>query len=131
VNYNGAIGWTAEGENTTYWLELVRLPPTPTPSPLNGANVGVCPPALPSRLQIGIKARVTPGDPNALNTQPAPATKDPASKRLAPIPGGGIFRVIGGPVCAWGYRWWQVDYNGTIGWTAEGENTTYWLEPIN
>jgi hypothetical protein len=28
-----------------------------------------------------------------------------------------------------GLTWWQVDYNDTVGWTAEGQGNTYWLEP--
>ena len=38
--------------------------------------------------------------------------------------------MIDGPVCNEGYAWWQVDYEGAIGWTAEGDGTTYWTEPL-
>jgi hypothetical protein len=30
VDYNGLVGWTAEGQNGEYWLEFY-IPPTPTP----------------------------------------------------------------------------------------------------
>lgn len=46
------------------------------------------------------------------------------------IPEGETFDLVAGPVCAEGYVWWPVDYNGVTGWTAEGEGDTYWLEPI-
>jgi hypothetical protein len=50
---------------------------------------------------------------------------------IGEIPGGASFTIVGGPQCgAEGWLWWQVNYNGTIGWTAEGDTTTYWLEPI-
>jgi hypothetical protein len=27
--------------------------------------------------------------------------------------------------------WWQVDNgNGLVGWTAEADSSTYWLEPV-
>jgi hypothetical protein len=98
-----------------YWLE-----------PLAGANA--CPPLLPPRLRIGSTARVTLGAPNALRTQPT--VNNQLSRVIGSIPGGQTFTVLNGPICADGYTWWQVNYQGMIGWTAEGEGTTYWLEPI-
>jgi len=115
VNYNGIIGWTGEGANGVYWLE-----------PLTGANA--CPPLLPPRLRIGSTARVTPGAPNALRTQPT--VNNQLSRVIGSIPGGQTFTVLNGPICADGYTWWQVNYQGMVGWTAEGEGATYWLEPI-
>jgi WD40 repeat protein len=102
----------------------VAVTATPVVSP------GGCPGAPATRLVIGGRGQVTPGEPNALNSQPAPASRDPNSKRLNPIPPGGVFTVLDGPVCAWNYAWWKVNYNGVIGWTAEGEGATYWVQPI-
>ncbi|PJF37147.1 MAG: hypothetical protein CUN49_01845 [Candidatus Thermofonsia Clade 1 bacterium] len=115
VNYNGIIGWTGEGENGVYWLE-----------PLAAANA--CPPLLPPRLRIGGAGRVTPGAPNALRTQPT--VNNQISRVIGNIPGGQVFSVLNGPICADGYTWWQVNYQGMVGWTPEGEGATYWLEPI-
>lgn len=79
-----------------------------------------------SRLEIGMWARVTPGEPNNVRILPLHS-----SERIGQIPGGGEFVVLDGPECDNNYTWWKVDYNGLIGWTAEwgyiyGE---YWLEP--
>jgi uncharacterized protein YraI len=49
---------------------------------------------------------------------------------LTQIPSGGTFTVLAGPTCANGMNWWQVNYNGTVGWTAEGDASGYWLEPL-
>ena len=38
-------------------------------------------------------------------------------------------RFWNGPVCTADGAWWQVNYNGLIGWTVEGQNNDYWLEP--
>jgi hypothetical protein len=82
-----------------------------------------------TRLAPGIRARVTPGDPNVLRTQPATG---PNSIVIGEIPGGGEFIVVSGPQCGNDGRiWWQVNYNGALGWTAEGEGSVYWLEPLD
>jgi hypothetical protein len=119
VNFNGAIGWTAEGEKSTYWLEPVSavIPSVPTTS-------AACPASLPARLVVGLGGMVTPGQPNSLKSAPG---RTPGS--IGQIPANGSFVVVGGPICADGIRWWQVDYNAVIGWTGEGEGSTYWLRP--
>jgi len=84
-----------------------------------------CPNNLPPRLTIGEQGRVLPGDANRLRQDP---TLD--AEQIIMIPGAGVFDVIAGPACADGYTWWQVDYAGQVGWTAEGAPDEYWLEPM-
>lgn len=123
VNYGGLIGWTAEGDGFTYWLEPAFQAPTQPPPPPPPACV------LPNRLTVGGQGRVTPGLPNLLRTAPGTAAN---SQVIGQIPGGGQFSVLSGPSCGNDGRWWwQVSYQGLTGWTAEGEGTsTYWTEPI-
>lgn len=78
-----------------------------------------------SVVAVGDTARVTPGAPNRIRSQ---ATV--SSSQIGSIPGGGEFTVIGGSVCADGYRWVQVNYQGIEGWTAEGNNEEYWIEKV-
>jgi hypothetical protein len=78
-----------------------------------------------TQLQAGITAEVLPGAPNTLRQ--APST---SSARLGSIPAGGRMTVIGGPRCANGYTFWQVNYDGDIGWTAEGDNSEYYIAPV-
>jgi uncharacterized protein YraI len=109
VNYNGVIGWTAEGQAGTYWTEPLK-----------------CAHSLVSQLLPNTVGRVTPGTPNRLRLTPGST-----GAVIGEIPGGGTFSIVGGPQCgSEGWLWWQVNYNGTIGWTAEGDNSTYWLEPV-
>jgi|GEM_PF-3422668 len=84
-----------------------------------------CPNNLPPRLITGERGRVLPGDSNRLRTQPSLE-----GSQITMILGGDGFDVIGGPVCADGYTWWQVEYQDDIGWTAEGSPEEYWLEPL-
>jgi hypothetical protein len=116
VNYNGLIGWTAEGQNGIYWLE---------PAVVQQPNQCVLTP----RLAIGGQGRVTPGLPNALRSQPYTGS---GSTILGRIPSGGVFTILSGPSCDNQRRlWWQVNYNGTVGWTPEGEGYNYWAEPYS
>lgn len=84
-----------------------------------------CPGFLPSRLIVGNKGRVTPGSSN--NVRATPATD---GEKLGQIPGEGVFTVLEGPNCNSDTAWWKVDYNGLVGWTVEGLDGEYWLEPL-
>jgi hypothetical protein len=115
VNYNGLIGWTAEGEGyNNYWVE-----------PCHSGGV-TCPGFMPSRLTPGGYGAVTtyPNLPNRVRSQPSFD-----AQTLGLIPAAGQFQIISGPHCAGRTAWWQVNYHGLVGWTAEGQGSTYWLEP--
>ena len=122
VNYNGIQGWTPEGSSYgVYWTEPAGVqPPSPPPPP-------ACP--LPARLVSGGQARVTPGLPNVVRSVPGQGWN---SIIVGTIPGGAVFTVLAGyaPQCADGMQWYYVSYNGLIGWTAEGQNGVYWVEPV-
>jgi uncharacterized protein YraI len=121
INVNGTVGWVSGA-----WVVVTQgggvgvMTPTPTVS----YGYGQCPGFLPSRLAPGMWGRVTPGLPNNLRAQPSLS-----AAWIGQIPGGGVFRVVGGPVCANNSAWFQVNYNGVVGWTMEGMGATYWLEP--
>lgn len=86
-----------------------------------------CPTLTPTRLSLNINGQVTPGMANNLRSEPG--TSAPL---IGTIPGGGQFYVLNGPVCdeAAGVVWWQVQYGSQIGWTAESQNGTYFVEPM-
>ncbi len=119
VNYNGQLGWTAEGQGTEYWLEPYGVDPIPV----------AC--ALPNRLTVYGWGRVTPGAPNVLRNVPGTNASGSNSIVIGTIPGSAVFSVQGGPTCGSDGRWWwYVNYNGQLGWTAEGEGySNYWVEP--
>lgn len=91
----------------------------------------LCPPPsdtltyMKTRLAPGIEAQVLPGLPNNLRDGP-----NDASTVTGQIAGGEIFEVIGGPFCDdQGTLWWQVNYNGLGGYTAEGRAGEYYVQP--
>lgn len=85
-----------------------------------------CPGAAPPRLRVGENARVLPGTANNLRGNPSLS-----GGLTGRIPGGRKIAVLDGPRCSDGYVWWQVNYNGSVGWTAEGEGNDYWIEPLD
>jgi len=112
VNYNGAIGWTGEGQGTTYWLEPYTSPSVCSPNP---------------RLIVGRSGLVLPGLPNTIRSQPGTGA---GSQKIGEFAGGTPFRVLAGPQCVDGINWWQVSNNEITGWTGEGQGASYWLEPL-
>ncbi len=105
--------------------------------PLNGpddfqaaptvAPVGDCPPfAMPPRLTVGGQAMVTYTDGSNLNVR-----TEPAGNLLTQIAEGSVVNVFGGPVCAEGYLYWNIQIADDLsGWAAEGGQGTYFLEPF-
>ena len=101
-----------------------QAPPATLPPSTPSEPGYSCPGTLPPRLTVGGQGRVTPGLPNKVRSTPALSGVEVGS-----IPGEGVFSVMDGPQCADGFTWWKVNYNGLIGWTANGDSTEYWVEP--
>lgn len=80
-----------------------------------------------TRLVSEIQARVLPGLPNNFRDNPSVN-----GNVIGEIPGSGIFTVMAGPSCdEEGRLWWQVNYDGAVGYTAETNvDGTYLLEPV-
>lgn len=138
VNYSTFTGWLIEGEDEEYYTEPIEgsvatiTPPAPRASrtavpTVDGTREVInCEGFMPSRLVIGEMGRVLPGDAN--NVRDAAST---SGVLLGKIPGEGEFIVVDGPECdPAGRAWWQVDYDGLVGWTVEGQGDEYYLEPI-
>jgi WD40 repeat protein len=112
---NGGEIFTAAPNGVQLW----QVDPTATSGTVR------CPGFMESRLRASDQARVLPGLPNNLRAE-ARADAD----EIGEIPSGDSMMVIRGPICADNLTWWQVDYGGLVGWTAEGYENEYWLEPI-
>lgn len=105
---------------------------TPTPMGLTAVDTSVvCLDPEPgvvylsSRLTNEMQARVVDGPP--IIQRIGPSDNDAVVGEIA---GGGIVTVGAGPVCADGQIWWQVDFDGQVGWTVEGRDGSYWLEIV-
>ncbi|MCU0513998.1 MAG: WD40 repeat domain-containing protein [Anaerolineae bacterium] len=113
-------------QNTTPATPVVPFTPgAPYSNPLCPAPEAGKKPFMRNRLLPGMEARVDANTPHRL--------RDAAALTggvLLEMPGFAPFRVVGGPTCADEIVWWQVDYNGTVGWTAEGLDGDYYIEPL-
>jgi hypothetical protein len=104
------------------------VPPTRTPVPPR-AQPRLCPNSPPPRLAIGDIGYVVYGyGPSNLNKHPRRSGDRNVVVDI--LQEGDTFRVVGGPQCGNGLTWWQVRYlkNNFLGWLAEGEGNTYWLD---
>ncbi len=123
LNVNGVVGWVNARYVTAVNAQNVPVTSTVT-DPGSSQPIVQCPGFLASRLTPGRQGRVLPGLSNNFRSQPSLG-----GNILGQIPGGAVFAVVSGPQCSSGYAWWQVNFNGVIGWTAEGQGNEYWLEP--
>ncbi len=88
---------------------------------------GGCTDAPAPRLTPGEASRVVPGEGVGNNLRATPSS---AGTVLGVMPEGEIFVVTSGPQCVEGFNWWQIRrWDGQAGFTSEGANGEYWLEP--
>lgn len=104
--------------------------PTITPFPtIAGSGGDICPGSpVPSRVAIGMQAVVEPGGvANRIRAEPS-FNNGEIVGFMQPEE---TFIIIGGPTCdeETQLRYWQIDYKGIIGWTAEGEGEEYYIKP--
>lgn len=117
--------------------EVTRTIPTTTEVPvILQPHPIICEGAPPSRLNVGMRGQVRVAPEGAQrrqqNVRTAPSLDAVSSARL---PEGVEFTIVGGPECADGFIWWQIDIVRD-GWTAEGQLISqgafdYFLEPIS
>lgn len=85
---------------------------------------------FPLNMRIGDRARVMYNDssPKRLRNQP-----NLNGAVLADLVENVPLEIIGGPICANTYNWWQVRVlasNPVVGWLAEGGPANYWIAPV-
>lgn len=119
-------------------LPTATLPPSPTATraPTNTPVIATPTPAAPTdtprpaptKLEIGVLAKVTP--PEGLKLK----VRDKAGidgQLLGELEAGAQVKIIDGPVQASGLTWWKVDNGqGLVGWSAEGSGGLTYLEVV-
>jgi DNA-binding beta-propeller fold protein YncE len=117
---NRVVGEAVTGSN----MPTLTLPPTLTLSVYEA-----CSGAPATRLHVGDRARVAmyPYENQRIRKEP-----NSGSTIFTLFRPGTLMKVLEGPVCSNGWVWWKVQSytSGDIGWTAEGDSASYWLEPV-
>ena len=117
---NRVVGEAVTGSN----MPTLTLPPTQTLSVYEA-----CSGAPATRLHVGDRARVAmyPYENQRIRQDPSSG-----AAILTLFRPGTLMKILEGPVCANGWVWWKVQSytSGDIGWTAEGDSNSYWLEPV-
>ncbi len=118
-------------EDTTIHLIWASVPdvtfaPTQIYIPLNLTGIVHCPGTPASVVALGMRAQVETSGGAGLRLRTAAG-----GELLATMPVGTEFRIIGGPQCQGGYTWWNLRLtDGTLGWAAEGDLESYFMEPV-
>ncbi len=114
---------------TSTAVRIITDTPTPTPFVMPTpppAPTASCAGAPRERLIIGERGRVLEDDPRNVNVRRLPGTEHIL---VTVIPVNGLFMVLDGPVCADGFQWYKIHYREATGWIAEGDLTSYYVEP--
>ena len=109
-------GWVAEGFDGRPFVDEPGAPPE------------VC--SVPLPFAVGSRGFVSYRDFTPRSLRAAPARE---SELLFTLIDGVAFEVLGGPVCADGFNWWNVQIISrpdAVGWIAEGVPGTYWVRGI-
>lgn len=138
VGNRGTV-WTAppqQGQTRLVWAlpadgqqRLFSLTSQSGGTPAVQQGTQYCAGTIISQITVGDAARVTFTDGTPLRLRAAAGT---GGTFLQDMPEGTTFSIVGGPVCANGFTWWNVRLgDDTIGWAAEGDLDTYFMEPLN
>jgi len=84
-----------------------------------------CSDLLPPRLNTGDIGKVITPDANNMRDRASTS-----GALIDSIPSEARFDVVSGAVCADGYYWYQIDFQGVLGWTAESGGGEYWIAEL-
>lgn len=115
----GVMAWWIALAQTPFGTPYTPPPPVPTPTL-------ACPNAPPPRLIVGLRGRVTLNDDRPLNVRERPGTQSPIIGQIEP---GSVFVVLEGATCTARYVWYRIARGSLTGWIAEGDMTSYFVEP--
>jgi hypothetical protein len=144
-----ALTWTpvsraTQSENVAILSAETAVPPaatsaqtnpakeTPSTMPQTGASKEpwrACSQAPLSRLHVGMQAYVSYVPPLSNRVRSDAGTSERILGYIGP---GEEITILDGPACANGWIWWKIrsSESGLTGWTAEGDQSDYWLVPM-
>ncbi len=138
ITLDGVTWWRVEtNDGTTGWLAqnaegvtLVPSEPEPVSTPTPMVITATPAPPLPtaSDALAGFPFAQVTAEGNNLNARTNPTT---SASVLAILSAGDAFPIIGGPVQADGFTWWQLNTPDGNAWAADGTGNIRWLRGLN
>src|SRR5258708_37738810 len=90
-----------------------------------------CPGAPLTRLFVGGQGQLSTSSDTSTVAVRLRETPGRTGRVVGQVEAGSTFQVVSGPQCKDNYAWWQVVSQGSLGWLAEGDKKSYFVEPIN
>ncbi len=118
INYDNREGWTVEANATEYFLQ-----PYTNGVEAIDTSPEIC--AMETRLQIDGYGQASSSGPSRLRDEPGINAEQVG--QVDPLD---VFQVIDGPICVDGFHWWQVEFDSLVGWLAEGDEDSYYVEVV-
>ncbi len=122
VSVEGQEGWTVEGDESGYFLEVIADEEEP-PATVTTAQSVDC--DMEPRLMIGREGRLTTSTPSRVRE--TPSINGVQVGQIQPLT---PFTILEGSVCADGIHWWRVSAGDLEGWTAEGVEGEYLIDLV-
>ena len=118
-----------ESSNDQTYLRPTTKESADIPAVQAANNIPACPGTLPSRLSVGANAEVTTsGMAPQLSLRAQPSM---SSEKVHVIAAGRDMVILDGPICAENSYWWYIrSEQGFEGWSREGDNKDYWIDPM-
>ena len=121
--------WVGSADEGNYAAAVFYVLETEPNELLNFTIDTDCDGMLPTALQIGMRAVITPDVGAGLKLYATPET---ASTVVFQAAAGSALNLVGGPVCDEERRWWRAELTGGgFGWVPDGDASTRWLAPQN
>src|SRR5260221_2778567 len=90
-----------------------------------------CPGAPLTRLFVGGQGQLSTSSSTSTVAVPLREAAGRTGRVVGQVEAGSTFKVVSGPKCTENYAWWKVVSQGSLGWLAEGDKKSYFVEPIN
>lgn len=118
----------ASPPGTQIGISSVETVPTVVSGVNSTISQVICDGSLPTRLRVGQRAQVA----FTADGTPLRLRLFPNGDFVQDLPQGTPFTITATPTCEAGFTWWRIELaDGTVGYSAEGDSNSYFIEPVS